>query len=183
MSEFSFSLRLGARPPLEDAQIKALYDTVTDATITERDGRVFVGIDREAPSFADAVVSAIEDVRRALPAIPVVELQPEVLVFMADIAARRGRTKESVSLLVQGERGPGDFPAPVQVVGGHKLWRWSDVERWFDRYENRAEQEHHDAFVAAVNALLTAQRSLPELHTEERDALRKLDKDKTLTAV
>lgn len=171
--EFSFTLLLAASE-LSETQVRLIYDRLPDAHLSQRDGRVYVGFDREAPSFAEAVVSAVIDLERVLPDAPVLELEPEELVFMADIATRRSRSKESVSLLVEGRRGPGGFPAPAYVTAGHKLWRWSDVERWFDRYEGRGEQEHYDAFVSAVNAVLVERRSLPQLQPDERESLRKL---------
>lgn len=180
-AEFSFTLLLAA-PELRDAQIKLIYDRLPDANLSQRDGRVYIGFDREAPTFAEAVVSAILDLERVLPEASVVELDPEELVFMADIATRRHRTKESVSLLVEGRRGPGGFPAPAYVTAGHKLWRWSEVERWFDRYEGRAEQDRYDAFVAAVNALLAECRSLPKLQSDERESLRRLAGERVLVA-
>ncbi len=179
--EFSFTLLLGA-PELSDAQVKLIYDHLPDANLSQRDGRVYIGFDREAPSFAEAVVSAILDLERVLPEVPVIELEPDDLVFMADIATRRGRSKESVSLLVEGRRGPGGFPAAAHVTAGHRLWRWSEVERWFDSYEGRAEQDHYDAFVAAVNAVLAERRSLPKLQSNERDSLRKLVGERALVA-
>lgn len=171
--EFSFTLLLAASE-LSEEQMRLVYDRLPDANLSQRDGRVYVGFDREGLSFADAVVSAIIDLERVLPDTPVLELEPEELVFMADIAMRRNRSKESVSLLVEGRRGPGGFPAPAYVTAGHKLWRWSEVERWFDRYEGRGEQDHYDAFVSAVNAVLAERRSLPQLNSDERESLRRL---------
>lgn len=179
--EFSFRLLLAA-PELTGEQVKLIYDHVPDANLSQRDGRVHAGFDRLAPTFAEAVVSAIIDLERVLPSVPVIALEPDELVFMADIATRRNRSKESVSLLVEGRRGPGDFPAPAYVTAGHKLWRWSEVERWFDRYEGREGQDRHDAFVVAVNAVLAERRSLPQLRIEERESLRKLAGDRVPVA-
>jgi hypothetical protein len=44
------------------------------------------------------------------------------------------RTRESVRLLVDGKRGPGNFPAPIGVVGdGIRVWPWSVVLEWSDK--------------------------------------------------
>ena len=179
MNEFSFTLALDASG-LSDSQINALYSTVPDSTASQRNERTYVGLDREAPDFASAVVSAIEDVERALPDVRVLALEPEDLVSQADIAQRRGRSRESISQLVKGERGPGSFPQPRYVVADRGLWRWRDVERWFDAYEGRQPQGHHDAFIDAVNAVLAVRHSQSALESKELSALRRLARDTEL---
>ena len=126
--EFGFTLLLDA-PELTDAQVKGIYDRLSDANLSQRDGRVYIGFDREAPTFAEAAVSAILDLEQVLPEIAVLELEPEELVFMADIATRRGRSKESVSLLVEGRRGPGGFPAGAVGGAGVGRVRWGGAGR------------------------------------------------------
>lgn len=182
MSEFSFTLALEASR-LSDTQIKALYETVPDSTTSDRGDRTFIGIDREAADFATAVVSAIEDVERALPNVRVMTVEPEDLVSQADIAQRRGRSRESISQLVKGERGPGDFPRPRHFVADRALWLWPEVERWFDEYQGREPQAHHDAFIAAVNAVLAVRRSQSQLESPELLALLQLAKDTELARV
>ena len=182
MNEFSFTLALDASQ-LTDSQINALYNTVPDSTASERKERAFVGVDRAAPDFATAVVSAIEDVERALPGIRVLALEPEDLVSQSDIAQRQGRSRESISQLVKGERGPGNFPQPNYFVADRGLWRWRDVEKWFDAYEAREPQPHHDAFIDAVNAVLAVRHSQSALESKELSALRRLAKDTELARV
>jgi hypothetical protein len=179
VNEFSFTLALDASG-LNDSQIKALYGAVPDATASERNERAYVGLDREAPDFASAVVSAIEDVEHALANVQVIAVEPEDLLSQADIAQRRSRSRESISQLVKGERGPGNFPQPRYFVGDRGLWRWRDVEKWFDAYEGRQPQKHHDAFIDAVNAVLAMRHSEPALGSNELHALRRLAKDSEL---
>ena len=72
---------------------------------------------------------------------------------MADIAVRIGRTREGVRLLITGARGPGGFPPPVtDPRSRYRLWRWSDVARWFTNrlVEELADQD--DEVLAAFNA-------------------------------
>lgn len=179
MNEFTFTLALDAGA-LSDAQISALYGTVPDSTASERNERTHIGFDREAPDFPSAVVSAIEDVERALPGIAVVALEPEDLVTQSEIAQRQNRSRESISLLVKGERGPRNFPRPRHIVGDRALWLWRDVETWFDQYEGRHAQLHHDAFIDAVNATLALRQSRPALESQELNAVRRLAKDSEL---
>ena len=106
--------------------------------------------------------------------LEVLGVEPEELVAQSDIAQRRGRSRESISLLVKGERGPRNFPKPRYEVGDRGFWRWADVERWFDAYEGRAPQMRHDAFIEAVNAVLAVRHSQLGLESGERDELRRL---------
>ncbi len=182
MNEFSFTLALGASQ-LSDSQIDALYRTAPDATASERNQRAYIGFDREASDFGSAVVSAIEDVERALPGVRVLALEPEDLVNQADIAHRRGRSRESISQLVKSERGPGSFPQPKYFVAGRGLWRWREVEAWFDAYEGRQPQVHHDAFIDAVNAVLAVRQSRLALQAHELAAVRRLAQDGDLVVV
>ena len=179
MSEFSFTLRLDAAD-LSDAQVAALYDALPESTASARDGKAFVELDRDAPTFTDAVVGAIEDIERLPLGLRVVELEPDELVFASEIAQRTSRTKESISLLVEGRRGPGSFPVPVRTVGGHKLWRWRDVAAWFSAYENKEAIERHDAAVAVINGVLVARQSIPRLTGAERSAVWRLVRDAEL---
>jgi hypothetical protein len=180
MSEFSFTLALNVRR-LDDPQIAALYREVPAATVSERNERAYVGIDRQASDFATAVVAALEDVERAIPAVRVLALESEDLVSQADIAQRQGRSRESISLLVKGERGPGTFPRPRYFVADRGLWRWQDVVKWFDAYEGRQVELRHDVFIDAVNAVLAVRNSQPALQPTEVSALRRLARDTELT--
>lgn len=179
MNEHGFTLVLDASA-LSDAEVAALYSAVPDATVVQRDGRVTVAVDRVARDLPAAVVSAIEDLEAALPATRVRAIEHEDLVSQADIAQRRSRSRESISQLVQGERGPGGFPLPRYVVSGRGLWRWPEVEAWFDAYEGRAPQARHDDFLDAVNAVLLVRHARESLPASERDALRRLAGDGAL---
>ena len=179
MNEFSFTLALDSNS-LDDSQISALYGSVPDSTASERNERAYVGIDRQAADFATAVVTAIEDVERVLPAVRVVALEPEDLVSQADIAQRQGRSRESISQLVKGERGPGTFPRPRFFVADRALWRWQDVERWFAEYQGGRTQLDHDAFIEAVNAILAVRHRENLLAPTEVSALRRLAQDTEL---
>ncbi len=131
-----------------------------DALFGIRNGVPFLDFDREAGSFAEAVLSAIRDVARAGTGAEVTRVEPDDLVSASEIARRLGRSRESVRLLINGSRGPGGFPAPVSNLGGTSpIWSWADVAHW-------AEQSHladksgpslcrQARFVALVNRALT----------------------------
>ena len=167
MPEYSFTLIFEGEPDLD-----ALYEAgCDDALIGEVDGVHYADFDREAPSLAEAVLSAISAVESAGPRA--LRVEPDDLVTAAEIAERLGRTRESVRLLIAGERGSGDFPAPVSHLRSrNRLWRWSDAAAWAGRL---TPGEEHDArLLAAVNGALELRRQREALSGEERRALEAL---------
>ncbi len=81
---------------------------------------------------------------------------PDDLVTVAAIAARTGRSDESVRLLHQGRRGPGGFPAAAGRVNEKtQIWRWTDVAAWFaDALGEPPDGAEHAPFLAALNDAL-----------------------------
>ena len=131
MSTFHFTLIVEGPDLQDEARIDALFEAgCDDAAIGRSDGIQYVDFDREARSLDHAILSAVDDLEK-LEGVEAVRIADAGLASLADIAARLGRTRESVRLLVSGARGPGGFPNPVtDPRGRHRLWRWSDVERW-----------------------------------------------------
>ena len=116
MSSHHFTLIVEGPDLDDDALLDALYEHgCDDALVGRSHGVQYLDFDREAPSLDDAVLSAVADVER-VDGVEVVRIADAGLVSMADIAARVGRTRESVRLLIEGERGPGGFPAPVFIA-------------------------------------------------------------------
>lgn len=158
---YTFTLLLRGANPLE--HLDALYESgCDDAVFGERDGVFFAEFDREAASLADAVSSAVQQVESAVPNLRVARVEPDDLVNASAIAARLGRTRESVRLLIEHQRGPGDFPPPVCWLNAKtRLWRWSDVAQWFTQTLGERTADTDEAtFVAALNAALELRNSL-----------------------
>jgi predicted DNA-binding transcriptional regulator AlpA len=166
MSEYEFTLVL--QRGLDDAAVDALFEAgCDDATLGEVDGVGYADFIREAPSFGDALRSAIEQVE-SVPGVRVARVEPDDLVTMSEIAQRLGRSRESVRLLVSGERGPGGVPAPVSHLKARtRLWRWSEVAAWAERHDQPIDLSVATA-IAAINAALTLRTTLAELAPNER---------------
>lgn len=168
MAEFGF--RLVLRGDLTPDRLDGLYEAgCDDATFGEREAVPYADFDRTARTFATAVGRAIRDVER-VPGVRVVRVEPDDLVSAAAIAQRTGRTRESVRLLSEGERGPGGFPAPVAWVNGRtRVWRWADVARWFHKaLDEQIGGSPAPSLVAALNAALELRLRGPALDTSER---------------
>lgn len=114
------------------------------------DGQSTVVFEREAPSFKEALFSALREVRAA--GLVVRRVEPDDLVTQAEIAERLGRSSESVRLLSSGRRGNRSFPQPVvrTTIRG-SLWRWSEVAVWARRPPDEIERAE---LIALVNTEL-----------------------------
>jgi hypothetical protein len=145
MIEWTFRLTLRGIE-LTDEQLNTLYEAGCDdgSFSVEPDGSVLGFFDRDAPTEHDAVISAIVDVEQAGIGARVLRVQADDdWLSASEIAARVGRTRQSVALLARGERGAGDFPAPVaRQRSSNPLWSWSEVEAWFERYDPEAVPAH-----------------------------------------
>ncbi len=171
MPEWEFELTV--RGELTDERIDALFEAgCDDATFSGKDGMTFASFRREAPNLLEAVVSAIAAVE-SVEGMEVVHVDPDELVWASEIAARTGRSRQSIEQLVKGRRGPGGFPPPASHATRNPLWRWSEVESWFSRYEGRAADMDRSLVLGAINGALQARQSV-HAATESAPLLRAL---------
>lgn len=63
---------------------------------------------------------------------------PTPYVNMAQIAERIGRTPQNVLQLATGQRGPGNFPTPINPGDRGAIWEWRDVTAWLENVEGIA---------------------------------------------
>jgi len=150
MDTFAFRIRM--RDALEDSDANRLYDAFEEVLVETGPKGHWVGFDRPAGSFLDAIVEALKQVIDM--GFEPLAVEDE-LVSIADIAERTGRTRQSVSMLVGGQRGGGGFPAPVAGNVRSPLWHWADVASWFegDDGQQRVTGER-SRIVAAINGAL-----------------------------
>ena len=163
-------------PDLQDGEVvDALFEAGCDDSLIGRtDGTQYLDFGREADTFEEAVFSAIADVE-SVPVVKVVRLADIGLLSMSDIAARTGRTRESVRLLIAGKRGPGGFPSPITDPRGRNRMWWSDeVYRWFSESLGEHIEHWESCVVAAVNAGLEFRRRLLGVATPHQGRLRSL---------
>lgn len=169
MAEHGFELTI--KGELTDDRLDALFEAgCDDATFGTSGGVTFAAFDREAPSLLDAVLSAIEAVE-SVEGFEVVHVDPDELVWASEIASRTGRSRQSVDQLVKGQRGPGGFPPPASHATRNPLWRLSEVEEWFAKYEGREPDVERPVLIGAINGALQARRALRE--APEPKALRR----------
>jgi hypothetical protein len=114
--------------PEED--LDAFYEAGGDDALFGQSAGVFdAHFSREAADILEAIVSAIDVIENAGVGAVVSRMEPDDLVSIGDTAERTGRTNESIRLLVNGQRGPDDFPMPATRIGAgrSRLWRWADT--------------------------------------------------------
>jgi hypothetical protein len=175
---YPFTLFVDGLDVSSDAHIDALHAAgCDDATFGSRDGAAYAIFDRGAKRFSDALRSAISDVLRALPDARIVRIEPDDLVTMATIAKRCGRTRESIRLLANDERGPGGFPPPVAYVDERtRLWHWPDVARWLNEHRKTdiAIDTPAADLVAAMNAAFDLRDHSLHLSSGDRALVREM---------
>lgn len=153
MNEHHFTLVIAG--DLEsDKTIDALFEAgCDDGTFGTVDQVGYADFVREAPTFGQAVRSAIEQVE-SVQGLAVLRVEPEDLVTRNEIADRMGRSRESVRLLIKGARGPGGFPPPASHLKARsRLWRWSEVAAWAEDLPQSIDRRTA-ALIAAINAAL-----------------------------
>lgn len=127
MNEYEFSLVLERHP--DDAQAEAIAEGAPSVIGLEHGGPVpLAHMVVDAPNLAAAVTTTVRQLE--LIGVLVVGLQTDDLVSVKEIAARTGRSRESVRLLASGDRGPGAFPSPVSPEPW-SLYSWTQVGGWF----------------------------------------------------
>lgn len=169
MTTYTFRLVVSDRIDVDGAN--RLFDAGVDDGAPESgpEGHS-IGFDREAASFQDALLTAIDEVESAQ--FEVLRVEPDELLSAADIADRTGRSRQSISSLINGTRGPGDWPRPVAGNVRSPLWRWTDVASWFEQLDGSQVIDRHEAdLVAAVNDLLAARRALRPVDRATRKLL------------
>jgi hypothetical protein len=170
--EHDFTLVLSGITELTSEVMNALYEAgCDDGTIAMRSGRPYMTFSREAPSMKDAILSAIDNIRKAGIGADVLRVDYCNLVTQADIARKIGRSRQLVHQYMTGERGPGAFPMPACAITEKvPLWFWCEVAYWL--WENNLVKEEvlRDAKeVETINSVLDLKRQKmdnPELTQE-----------------
>ncbi|MFO1378565.1 MAG: DNA-binding protein [Steroidobacteraceae bacterium] len=89
-------------------------------------GRIALDFTREAGSAEQAIISALEDVKRAIPGAELIEACPD-FAGLTDIAELVGVTRQNMRKLMLTHTGT--FPAPVHD-GSTALWHLAPVLEW-----------------------------------------------------
>ncbi len=132
MTTHVFTMVLSREPTADE--LDALFAAgCDDAAFGTDHGLPVAEFDREAPTVADAIASAVRAIETG--GLSVVRVLDQDLVTLADVAERIGQSRESVRRYATGERGAGGFPPPVNPArDGTVFYRWSEVVPWVRRH-------------------------------------------------
>ena len=127
------------------------------------DGIFEADFERTAEIFGEAVLGALNDLQRVFPEAELLQVEPDALATISDIARRTGRSHESIRLLVQGRRGPGGFPRSASAADAKRqVWRWHEVVEWFEQKMTEPIPDGENAkFLATINDILRLRLAAP----------------------
>ena len=126
---YEFTLVLDREP--SQAEIETLAAAGLDPIGAEGPHPAMAHLAIDAGTLPAAITTAVRHIESL--GIAVTGVQSADLVSLKDIAARTGRSYESVRKLAHGQRGPGGFPAPLST-GQWALYSWAEVSAWLARH-------------------------------------------------
>ena len=125
---FTLKYRLAAEDCDSDELVERLGEAgCDDATVgMGQPGRIALLFSREGASAFEALVSALKDVKRAVPSARLVEAGPD-FVGLTDVAELAGVSRQNMRKLMLNHAI--DFPPPVHE-GSASVWHLSDILEW-----------------------------------------------------
>lgn len=130
MKDYDFTLKFSLSSSSIDPEVyveKLIANGCDDALIgIGQKGRIALDFTREAKSAFDAVLSALRNVKQAIPKAKLVEATPD-LVGLTDVADMLGFSRQYMrKIRINNE---GLFPAPVHE-GKSAIWHLSKILLW-----------------------------------------------------
>ena len=133
MTEYEFTLKFNLQNAQTDPQeyVELLGRNGCDDALLGigQRGRIAFSFIRGSTSAYEAVLSAIEDIRKVLPNARLVEAAPD-LVGLTEIAELLGFTRQNMRKLMI--RAGATFPAPVRD-GKPTIWHLSQILVWINK--------------------------------------------------
>jgi predicted DNA-binding transcriptional regulator AlpA len=167
--EYTFTLkyRLSEQDCNHDEIVERLGDAGCDDALigVGQPGRIALQFTREANSAQAALVSALGDVKGAVPGAKLVEAAPD-FVGLSDVADVIGVTRQNMRKLMVSHAM--SFPAPVHE-GSASVWHLADVMAWLQaKGTYKLEQAVFDVAVTAmqVNLAKEALQITPRVRNE-----------------
>jgi hypothetical protein len=128
--EYEFELRF--KLPVGDADAGELVERLGEAGCNDavigvgQPGRIALRFTREAESAKRAIVSALEDVKKAIPGAQLIEAGPD-FVGLTDVAGMLTMSRQNMRKLMLAHAE--SFPAPVHE-GSSTVWHLEPVLQW-----------------------------------------------------
>lgn len=135
-TDYEFTLKFAIPEALDAEQMEErLFEAGCDDAILGlgQPGRLALNFTREDSSAEAALVSALKDVRKAIPEARLVEAGPD-LVGISDIARLLDFSRQNMRKLIQTHLA--NFPLPLHE-GKSAIWHLADVLEWFIQRKDR----------------------------------------------
>jgi predicted DNA-binding transcriptional regulator AlpA len=162
MNEFDFTLKFGltSAPLGPETYIERLAEEGCDDALigVGKSGRIALQFTRAAENAFDAILSAIKDVKRAIPDAKLIEAAPD-LVGLSEIAEILGFSRQNIRKLMLNNQA--SFPVPIHE-GKAALWHLSSVLTWLQQ-ENRYSIDEPLLHVAKANMQLNIAKETAKL--------------------
>ena len=129
MKEFNFELIFKLVDNQDSNEyLDSLFENgCDDATIsTGQLGMLSLSFTREAISAAEAVESAINDIKKAIPSAKLVEATPDI-VSISEISSILGHSRQYTRKLFNSDNS--SLPAPIHI-GNPSIWHLSEILDW-----------------------------------------------------
>lgn len=126
--EFGMKFKIGAANADPREWVERLGEGGCDDAVigTGQPGRIALEFTRKARSVEDAIISALTDVKKAVPDAELIEVTPD-FVGLTDVAELVGVSRQNMRKLMLAH--PTTFPAPVHE-GSASVWHLAHVLRW-----------------------------------------------------
>lgn len=140
--EYEFELKFKLAEGSSDAG--SLVDRLGEAGCDDavvgigQPGRIALNFTRESSSARQAIISALEEVKRAIPDAQLIEATPD-LVGLTDIAEFAGVSRQNMRKLMMSHTKT--FPAPIHD-GSQALWHLAPVLEWLKVRAGYAIEQH-----------------------------------------
>jgi predicted DNA-binding transcriptional regulator AlpA len=132
-------------------------------------GRIALEFTREAESAETALVSALADVKRAIPSAKLIEAAPD-FVGLTDVAEFVGVSRQNMRKLMVNY--PTSFPAPVHE-GSAAVWHLAEVLSWL-KGKGGYELERSVVDVAAAAMQINLAKEARQITLRRQRELREL---------
>lgn len=125
---FTLKYQLSPDEPDMDTLIGRLGEAGCDDALIGigQPGRIALEFTREAACAADAISTALADVRNALPTATLIEATPD-LVGLTDAAQLMGMSRQNMRKLMLANAD--SFPAPIHE-GSASIWHLAEILAW-----------------------------------------------------
>lgn len=132
MKEYEFILKYALTDQNADSSqyLDALFEAGCDDAMigTGKTGSIALEFVREAASADEAVLSAIADLKKAIPDAELIEVSPD-LVTPTEIASVIGCSRQNIQKIIANPKKR--FPNPIHQSSAGGIWHLEPVLRWF----------------------------------------------------